>query len=285
MKKTSEQFLNLLFNPGETICVSPDKYGYHSINQQDLNENIKLHSPNKTIKDRFIKEGDINLVAINPISGFREDKNVTAYRTFMVEMDDGTLDQQRKYIKNSGLPYSVCVFSGNKSLHYGIVLKEDLPESVWRCMAEWILNILDKSDQSLKTPSRSIRFPGNYRKNGKKQSLVEIKGRIDNVELDIWLNKHLDKKPKEEKIAVGIMPIGGIKRIPFYVQEKLENGINIDRNVTWFSLACSMYSSGYEEDYTLSYFIDYFEPERDFTQKEWETCIKSAFKYMRNSDV
>lgn len=171
MKEVHKEFLNLLFDKEETICVSDCAGGYHSISQDDLLGDITLVSPKVEKLDRTIKASDINLVAINPINGFRRDKEVTAFRTFLMELDEGSLSEQKKYMDTMEVPYSICIFSGNKSLHYGIVLDKPLAnKAIWSQINLWILNILKQADQQCKNPSRSIRFPGNIEKMGLKKN-------------------------------------------------------------------------------------------------------------------
>ena len=114
MKEITESFLKLLFNEEETVCVSNGKFGYHSVSQNL--DKITLVSPSDKVGDQCITEEDINLVAINPISGFRRDENITAYRTFLMEFDEMSLSDQRTYVEKLDMPYSICIFSGNKSI-------------------------------------------------------------------------------------------------------------------------------------------------------------------------
>lgn len=280
----SADFLKLLFNPGETICVSSNKYGYHSIEQSSLDGEICLISPNEETAPITVLEKDIVLVAINPIKGYRRDENVTAFRSFLVEVDTGSLEEQKEYIESSGMPRSFCVFSGNKSLHYAIVLDEDFPDiSSWRFFNQWILNILKNADQQVKNPSRSIRFPGNKRSDGKKltQALVEMKGRVKQEDFLRWIYSHPDKKPiKEKKIMMGDFYQGAldITKIPQDVLDILYNGITENRNGTWFYVACRIAKLGFEMNNVINYLQQYYQEETDFKRKEWEGCIKSAYK-------
>lgn len=283
MKRDKLDFLKLLYNPGETICVSPNQYSYHSIEQKDLIKDIKLISPNDKVEPEIIKESDINLISINPVNGFRRDDNVTAFRSFLIELDEGTEEEQREYIENSGIPYSVCVFSGNKSLHYGIVLEKDMPDmNLWRFTNQWILNILDKADPLCKNPSRSIRYPGNKRHDGRQltQELREIKTRVSLEELGNWLNKYEHKKPKMKKPReIPGLPLD-MESLPRWVNEELEKGVDSNRNNTWFRIGCEFAKLGFDLDDTLDRLDQYYEEEHDFKRREWETCIKSGFKHV-----
>jgi hypothetical protein len=281
MREMTQQFLNLFFDAGETICVSDCQGGYHSIPQKL--DRITLVSPKEDKKDRIITESDINLVAINPVKGWRRDKCVTSFRSFLVELDEGSLPEQKKYVEDLGLPYSICVFSGNKSLHYGIVLSENLAgESVWRFTNKWILNIVKKADQQTLNPTRSIRFPGNIRKDGKQlmQALVEMKRRISPDELYAWLNQFPECKPKPKKQRTQRRKLSGTRRenLAKWVMPVLESGIYSERNNTWFKVACAFAHAGYGQDDAEDILSEYFQEESDFKEYEWKSCIASGFK-------
>jgi len=283
MKETTKKFLNLLFDEGETISVSHNKYGYHSVSQEVIGPSIMLVSPKEDIGVTEISEDDINLIAVNPVNGFRRDENVTTYRSFMVEIDSGSLEEQKKYIDGSGLPYSACIFSGNKSLHFAITLSEPMRTlSMWRFYNQWILNILEKTDQQIKNPTRSIRFPGNKRHNGKKltQSLVFLGERITQDTLLKWLFKHEDKKPvqKQERIA-SLFETDFIPGLPPQdVQKIVSEGVNVSRNSTWFYVGCRLAEKRWTFDNAVGYLEQYFQAEGDFSRTEWLGCLQSAFK-------
>ncbi len=283
MTEMTQNFLSLLFDQGEEICISPNKYAYHSIPQDAVNDNIQLISPNQDYGPMTIKESDINLITINPIKGWRKDDSVQAFRSFLVEIDTGTLEEQKKYIDESGMPYSACVFSGNKSLHYAITLKEALPGiAEWRFYNQWLLNVLPKIDQQNKNPARHIRFPGNRRHNGKKliQALVEQKGRVSQEDFFKWLFSHEDVKPiqRRERLNDVLTGIPDITKLPTDVVIKLEAGITENRNASWFYIACRFAEQGFTIDTALDYLGRYFQPDSDFKNREFEGCVISAYK-------
>lgn len=296
MRDEGKRLLSLMFRPGETICVSNSKYGYHSIPLEEvINSPIVTLVPTQESCDKrgiewklenFEKSNteDLLLAAINPIYGFREDSNCIAFRNFMVEMDSGSLPEQKAYVNARGMPYSACIFSGNKSLHYLISVDQDIPsEKTWRMFAEWILNIMTAADPLTKNPSRSIRIPGAYREPGKKQILVDFKGPIKMSELVSWLSKFPQERPKkhEKKQPVGEFDFGRIKP---WVKISLVNGIDSSksRNQTWFAIACEFYLAGYNFDDSIEIMEQYFVPEKDFKEKEWRNTVKSAHKYIQN---
>lgn len=289
MHETAKQLLNLMFRAGETICVSPNKYGYHSIPLENaINGPVVLVPTEDSVAKRGIvfedaieriESNQVILCALNPIHGYREDLNCTAFRNFLVEMDYGAIDDQLAYVKKLGMPYSAAIFSGNKSIHFLISLDVDLPsESVFRTLSEWILGIVTLADQQTKNPSRSIRVPGAFREPGKQQKLLEYRGVVKISELTEWLRKHPGAKPQEKhKHVVSEKVI--LDRIRPYICDMLTRGIQPpNRNKQWYTVAMEFALSGYDEDDTLDVLRAYFQPDRDFKEKEWETTIHSAFK-------
>lgn len=292
MHETGKQLLSLMFRPGETVCVSPNKYGYHSIPLENaINGPVKLIPTEDSLAKRkltldqgteIIDPSQITLCALNPITGYRGDTNCTAFRNFLVEMDYGPLPEQLAYAKKIGLPYSAVVFSGNKSLHFLISLDKDLPsEKVYRKFSEWILNIATIADQNTKNPSRSIRVPGAYREPGKKQIMVEFKGATNILELSAWLASHPDAKPREQEKKIKSENVD-LSLLKNWVGYLLHNGLDPakGRNQQWFSIACEFALAGYTEDATLDILMNFFTPEHDFKEREWRTSIKSGFKHI-----
>jgi hypothetical protein len=266
LKELSKKFLELFFNPGEEICFSANEFAYPSEPQENLNDE-------KTI-----------LVAINPVKGQRADENTTAYRTFMVEMDDMPVNEQLEYIKNMKFPYSYCCFSGGKSLHFALVLEHDIPsEHIYRHTAQWILNILTKADQKTKNPTRSIRFPGVIRPDtGKEQKIVHIGQRISLETLTNWLNQYpsLAPRPIEKKFKnMGEPNIEGVKD---WAKKALVQGVhNMEgsRNQTWMSIGCEFALNGFNLNDTIYYLEKYYEEQSDFKYREWLTAVKSGWNY------
>jgi hypothetical protein len=281
MHETGKKLFNLMFRSGETVCVSHNKYGYHSIPlDKALNGPVTLVPPDERFPYEYPTSDELILAALNPIKGFRQDANCTAFRNFLVEMDYGSNEAQMSYVKRVDLPYSAAVFSGNKSLHFLISLDTDLPsEKVYRLFSEWILNIVTLADQATKNPSRSIRIPGALRDTGKHQELVDYRGAIKIGDLVSWLKLHPDAKPKE-KVERKISDAPNIENMKGWVLNLLKSGIGPpNRNRKWFTVAVEFALSGYSEEYTIETLGAYFSPDRDFKEREWETTIRSAFKW------
>ena len=266
MRKITNNFLSLLFNSGEEICFSPNKYAYPSKPQDQLDEDSTV------------------FVAINPIKGQRNDSNVTAYRSFLVELDDSSLADQKYYIDSMGFPYNYCVYSGGKSLHFLCTLKNDLPsEKIYRFVYQWILNILKRADQQLKSPSRCVRFPQAIRpETGKTQDLIYISNeRIDNDRLESWLNSWPSERPiinTKKKIKKD----PDMYSLPDWCKEKLINGVHNQegaRNQTWMSIGCEFGLNGYTLEDTVAILENYFVEQSDFGEKEFVTAITSGHGY------
>lgn len=278
--------MKLLFNDGESVCVSPNKYAYHSVTQDELSkESILLISNNESRNPESVRFEDINLISINPISGYKNDSHCTAFRSFLIEADHMSLEDQRHYFeKELDLKFSSCVYSGEKSYHYIITLDEDLPNvGYYRFYAQWILNICSQADQNTKNPSRSTRFPDNIRNGGKKQDVIHIGSRITQEALFRWLSHWENCKPVQRSRSVQNFNRNFHNTIPPWIQENLKNGITIDRNNTWFKLACSCFKNGWSlEDLTVE-LEPYFQHERDFTKREWLSVLKSAYQRVAKS--
>lgn len=290
MHETGEKILRLMFKPNETVCVSYNKFGYHSIPLENaINGPVVLVPTADSLAKRklTLEQGiervpneNIVLCALNPIYGFREDLNCTAFRNFLVEMDTGDSSQQLAYVKKLEMPYSAAIFSGNKSIHFLISLDTDLPsEKAYRVFSEWILNIVTLADQNTKNPSRSIRVPGAFREPGKQQLLKEYHGSIKITDMVNWLKKYPNGKPKEkERQKISDKPY--FDNMKNWIIEMLYNGIQPpNRNKKWFTVGVEFAINGYQEEDALEKLRPYLNEERDFKEREWETTIRSAYKW------
>jgi hypothetical protein len=206
-----------------------------------------------------------------------------------------SLADQHEYVKEKGMPYSICVYSGNKSLHYGIVLDSDLPNyNIWHNVALWITNIMDKADSQNVSPTRGLRFPDNKRPDGlgKRQSLIEMKERISVEDLFAWLNKHPDKKPVKKKPSYDSLDYDfsgastiSLSSLPIWACEtlsRLSKGEQEYRNKTWFNLACMLANKGIIKETAVAFLSDYFVEESDFDRKEWIAAIESGYKHVQS---
>lgn len=298
MDKTGEQLLNLMFRPDESVCLSPNKYGYHSIPlARAFTDEVSLLStqfrdgidqkdgtvrmPSMEESIRVFPGDEIQLVALNPIEGWREDANVKKFRNFLIECDYGTQESQMKYIRDQyKMPYSAAVFSGGKSIHFLISLTMDLPnEDLWRTISEWILNILPLADPNCKNPSRSIRVPG-AKRDDKRQVLVDWRGPVTLGELKDWLEQFPQARPKPKAKYVPSNEPDDMSKIKPWARKALLKGLDPKkgRNHQWFSIAMEFAKAGYSSDHALDIMKTYFVPDRTFKEREFMTAFNSAFK-------
>jgi hypothetical protein len=290
-------FLKFMFKDNETICVSHNKYGYHSLPLSEVIEKseITLVPTEDSCTKRGLVWGPevfekvstdrLVLVALNPIKGFRVDESCTAFRNFLVEIDTGDLKSQLDYIDNMGLPYSGVVFSGSKSLHFLISLDSDLPnEKVWRTLNEWILNSLPMADQQTKNPTRSIRIPGAVREGKGLQRLVKMVGKVSLDDLKKYLSRFPDAKPKQyekrkisDKLDISKITVPWVRKALLYGLDS-----NKSRNQQWFSISCEFTLAGYELSDIIEVLSHFFTPQRDFSKREWIGAVKSGYKHIKN---
>lgn len=282
-----KNFLNVLFNSGEHVCVSDNKYAYLSMPVENLyGEEVELVSENEKVRPRWVEVKNLTLISLNPIVGNREDGNCTAFRSFLVELDGMALPEQYAYVQSMKMPYSACVFSGSKSLHFAVTLSEDLGSiETYRYLSTWILNVMGKADQSTKNPSRGLRIAGGLRE-GKEQRLVELKGRVPLEEINAWLSnfEHLRPPPPTQyRLPEGKL---GLDTLPVWVSTALQEGVSSyavsngeGRNQRWFKVFCEFAKRGYTSEESMGLLDQYFDEESDFTRTEWETIAKSAEKF------
>jgi hypothetical protein len=189
------------------------------------------------------------------------------------------------------MPYSACVFSGGKSLHFAICLDTPLPNiELYRNISRWILNVVQGADQQTINPSRSIRFPGNMRRvygktvvpfeERKEQKLLVIKERISHKELFNWLSQYKNKKPKVVKTNKKISETASLKKLNKWAKTELSNGVPASegRNKTWFALSYEFCLAGYSLSDTYSILETYFAEEHDFSKREWEYTVNRGYQ-------
>lgn len=309
-------FFYTLFDPTDEICLSYNQLSYASVPLSEyLNEKgtITLYGQRngQITKPYIFLKKELELVAINAVKGPKLDNNVIKYRSFLIEIDNMALTEQVRYILNHQVPISVAVYSGNKSIHFGIVLEQPLPSKTeYSFYAAWLLNILKKADQNTKNPTRSIRIPFVKRKNtGKMQTLLYNNGRISNNDFISFLNLYpelapTNYKPNErlftadifskiseqrlkelkEKGAMAVdlraLPTWALKRLKLWHEGKLKQ-MGYSRNNTVFSIAFELFKLGYTYDIVLLFMQEWAIVEPDFTFKEIETAVLSALKQVK----
>lgn len=167
------KLLNTIFNKGEGVCLGQTLWDTTAV---PLEEAIQAEGPSL-------------FVCINPLVGKRSDANCSAFRNILVEFDKIPLADQLPLVHAAGMPYTSCVFSGNKSYHFIVSVTEPFTTvAEYRRVAKWIYKVFPESDDSCVNPSRFSRAPGGIRPDtGLEQRLVELKGRVPTTDLMAWL--------------------------------------------------------------------------------------------------
>lgn len=279
MNKQGKKLLELLYNPGEHVYAQPTKA---SSKWDDEKDEWAYYLPSVLVEQ--VPMDTTTLISLNPTKGdVRNDENVTAYRSFMIEMDELPLDEQMKVVEASGVPYTVCVFSGSRSLHFVITLDKDLPtREIYVMYAKWLMATIPGCDVNNFPPSRATRFPGVMRKEkGKKQILVKTKDRVSHVKLMAYLAKHKDKMPKPEAKDEDFVPKAHNKgAMREWVLKGLNAGFDFTngRNQTWFAIGFEFGKCGYTLEQCVEACESQFSADRDFQRREWEACLKNGHK-------
>lgn len=172
-----EEYLPALFEPNEMVCSADNPYETAIKSQEDV-------------------RNDECYITLNAIRGdaTRSDKSVSSLRNFLVEFDDLVLDSQLDYVREVGMPFTTCVFSGNKSFHFVISLTEPLEtRAEYDQLVRWLYAAVPEADPSCKNPSRFTRLGGGTHKNGTRQDIEILNGRVAKEELITWLQSKCDE--------------------------------------------------------------------------------------------
>lgn len=276
--------LPILFNPNEQVYASPDRYA--SVWDADKND-WRVYRP--SIEQSEVVASRTQLLSLNPITGpTRKDEYVTAFRSFLVEMDDIPVRDQWKTAQEIGLPFTLAIFSGNKSIHFVITLDHDLPDiNVYKHYAKWLVNAIPHADRNTTNPSRSLRFPGFIRKEtGKEQKLIEVRRRITHDELVRFLNKYPDAQPKKRETPLDVAPIANnIKGLDTWVKVGLKNkhfDFKNGRNSGWFGVGFDFGKNAINYDSSLKAARTCFIEESDFPVQEFEAAFKGGYEHGKN---
>lgn len=190
---TIDRFLKVLFEPEEQTCYASSPY------------DTKLYAQ---------PTSDCVFFSINPMHTSRKDENVTCYRNILLELDKVPIEQQMNLVL-SKIPVSTIVFSGNKSYHFIISLKEPAKDrETYDRIVRGLMQAIPEADPTTKNPSRLSRFPGVFRPDTRLfQELVYVGERIS-----------VDKLPKPKQIAEKPVHIAtNIVYVSGLLQQALDN--------------------------------------------------------------
>lgn len=262
MGYNTAQFFQAIFNADELTCFSMTAKATFLSKVSDWSER----------QDPFF--------SVNPLHTSRADANVTAFRTFLIECDKLPKHEQLEYIKGLGMPWTTCVDSGGKSVHFTICLDRDLPnEAAYRKLAARIHRVVDKADHTTKNPSRFSRVGGAIRDNGKEQKILGIRGRVSIEVLENWLSQFPDVKQEAEPMAAVGKGEGQLsaQTLNFIFHKQAPDG----RNRALFMAACEFYRAGYtvqRAEGFLRQAFDFEGKDADFTEQEFMSTLYSAYR-------
>lgn len=191
-----EKFLTTLFEPGEVACFTDNPNGYRAY-EAPLDRDI-FFSINPLFRDLDTQP---TKTWHSPKVSRRADCNVAAYRNFLLEIDNLPLEEQAPYVRSLLLPISSIVYSGGKSHHFIISLKEPLSDpKEYSSVAKRLHKLCTKADPTTKNPSRLSRLPFRTRpETGLEQKLVYLGERIEWAQLNELLPKLPTYKPRTKE--------------------------------------------------------------------------------------
>lgn len=202
-----------------------------------------------------------------------------AFRTFLLECDKMPQDEQMAYILGLGMPWTTCVDSGGKSLHFSICLNRDLPnEAAYRLLAARLHRAVEKADHTTKNPSRFSRLGGALRDNGKEQRILGIRGRVSLESLENWLGNFPSAVPEPicGPVAEGAGQLSA-QTLAFIFERSAPEG----RNRALFMASCEFYRAGYSIERAEGYLrqaFDFTGADSDFTEKEFVDTVLSGYR-------
>lgn len=171
-----KRFMQAAFAPTEVVCICdaveegrPVSAGSFITIEEWLN---RFDDPQSRI---LSPEREGIFVRINPFkpnlySG--SDNDVSAYRHVLVEFDDLHKPEQEQRLRDSGLPITVLIDSGGKSIH-GWVRVDAPSRKEWDARRDEIYRVTPGIDAKNKNPSRYSRLPGAWRSPTSQQRLLD----------------------------------------------------------------------------------------------------------------
>lgn len=205
------------------------------------------------------KDLEVTRIWHHALIGRRADANVTKYRSFLLEIDNMPLDEQRAYIDSSGVPWSTCTYSGKKSLHFIIALERPLANRAeYDAVVRRLYKALPTVDPSAKNPSRFSRVPGAHRPDtGNQQELLEVRPRVPNEVLIAWLDEKAPE-PKTEPTRTGPKRNGmrSLKVLPSTHRFLMEGAPDGQWDTPLFNAACNLCRLGYTIEQTAGFVLN-----------------------------
>jgi hypothetical protein len=170
-----KRFLQAAFAPTEVVCICDAVEEGRPVTAGSfipIEEWIaRFDDPASRI---LSQEREGIFVRINPFKSnlySGSDNDVSAYRHVLVEFDDKPKAEQEKLFRDSGLPITVLIDSGGKSIHAWV--RVDAPNrKEWDIRRDIIYSSIPGIDAKNKNPSRYSRLPGAWRSPTSQQKLL-----------------------------------------------------------------------------------------------------------------
>lgn len=269
-----QAYLRTLFDVGDRICAALEtwKFAFHEVS-------------------KFVGSDNHQYICLNALSAPKKSlKTVSKFRSFLIEFDKGTPDEQRQWVERMEVPYSTLVFSGNKSLHYIITLTRPLTEEQYDRACRQLKKLFENQlDPHCVNPQCFTRIPGGInQKTGNKQTLLELWGRIDTDLFLTWLEAFNLTVPEPFKATIlspklpeGATPLG-LEFLPFEVWDCMQHGYTSERcdsrHHTLISHMAILKSRGYTKTQIECYLYKPFvEANTDKTSEEFFSALNWVF--------
>ena len=195
-----QRFLQSAFAPTEVVCICEqveDGKPMTSGSFLPIEDWIARFDDPESILFRSDRTDGV-FVRINPFrpslySG--SDNDVAAYRHVLVEFDDKPKAEQEQLLRSSGLPISVLIDSGGKSIHAWV--RVDAPNrKEWDARRDLIYSSIPGVDPKNKNPSRFSRLPGAWRGDQKQKLLA------NNLGANSWEEWLTDRESDDDQATV-----------------------------------------------------------------------------------
>jgi hypothetical protein len=247
-----------------------------------------------------------NYVVINPMHTSRKIDNITKFRSFMMEMDYTSLDEQKRIVRESGLPYSCATYSGGKSIHFIVSLVTPLTDVIeYKKVAQMLYDAFEikkrEEDQANKNATRFSRTPNTYRADKDTyQTLLKVNGRIENSVFFEWLYAKLkslnislsDYEPKQyiaPIIPEGSLEMSDIDKYKWVKEHFVKKSFDKDRHLYLFMVASGCNQVGIERSNASNFMSELSglaggSNPRMITILEIEAQIKCAYEEHRSDN-
>ena len=195
-----KRFLESAFAPTEVVCIceqvedgKPNTSGSFLpveewIKRFDAPDSILLR--NDRLDGVFVR---INPFKPNLYSG--SDNDVSAYRHVLVEFDQLPKPEQEQRLRSSGLPISVLIDSGGKSIHAWVRVDASSRKE-WDARRDEIYKVIPGVDPKNKNPSRFSRLPGAWRGECQQKLLAT------NLGADSWEDWLTNRESEEDQATI-----------------------------------------------------------------------------------